>query len=59
LNKINKLFTQELKVINMGLESFQKDLKSQDVDAMQMNWRPTAGGNPKMMDLLSRLKTKK
>jgi len=59
LNKINKLFTEDLKVINMGLESFQKDLASQEVDALQMNWRPTAGGNPKMIALLNRLKTQK
>lgn len=56
MNKINKLFESDLKVINMGLESFQKDLKSQDVDAVQMNWRPVAGGNPKMVALLNRLK---
>ena len=56
MNKINKLFSADLKVINMGLESFQKDLKSQDVDAVQMNWRPAAGGNPKMIALLNRLK---
>jgi len=40
----------------MGLESFQKDLISQEVDAVQMNWRPVAGGNPKMIALLNRLK---
>lgn len=56
MSKINKLFASDLKVINMGLESFQKDLKSQDVDAVQMNWRPVAGGNPKMIALLERLK---
>jgi len=56
LNKVNKLFESELKVINMGLESFQKDLISQEVDAVQMNWRPVAGGNPKMIALLNRLK---
>lgn len=56
MSKINKLFESELKVINMGLESFQKDLKSQDVVAVQMNWRPLAGGNPKMVALLNRLK---
>lgn len=43
----------------MGLESFYKDLKEQEVDVIQMNWRPRAGGNPKMINLLSRLKTNK
>lgn len=59
MNKINELFSKELKVINMGLESFHKDLKAQKVDSIQMNWRPTAGGNKKMMSLLERLKAKK
>ncbi len=40
----------------MGLESFYKDLKDQDVQTIQMNWRPPAGGNKKMADLLARLK---
>jgi hypothetical protein len=55
MNKLNTLFKQELKVINMGLESFHKDLKSQKVDSIQMNWRPVAGGNEKMRKLLARL----
>ncbi len=59
MSKVNELFSKDLKVINMGLESFHKDLKSQDVDSIQMNWRPTAGGNVKMMALLDRLKAKK
>lgn len=56
MNKLNKLFSSELKVINMGLESFYKDLKAQTVDCIHMNWRPRAGGNPKMINLLNRLK---
>ena len=56
MSKINELFGKELKVINMGLESFYKDLKKQNVKAIHMNWRPLAGGNKKMASLLSRLK---
>ena len=59
MNRINRLFKQDLKVINMGLESFFNDLKAQDVEVVQMNWRPKAGGNPKMLSLLKRLNTKK
>ncbi len=59
MHKINQLFQKDLKVINMGLESFYKDLKEQDVSVIQMNWRPRAGGNPKMISLLNRLKTNK
>lgn len=59
MNKIDRLFKQELKVINMGLESFHNDLKELNVETVQMSWRPRAGGNPKMIALLNRLKSKK
>lgn len=55
MSKINKLFNSELKVVNIGLESFYKDLKNQKVKVIHVNFRPTAGGNKKMASLLSRL----
>lgn len=55
---VKDLFKQELQVINMGLETFYKDLKAQNVTSIQMNWKPKAGGNAKMTSLLSRLKKK-
>lgn len=56
MSKINELFKSELKIVNMGLESFYKDLKNQNVKVIHMNWRPLAGGNKKMASLLSKLK---
>jgi len=56
VSKINDLFKQDLKVINMGIESFYHELKDQDVDVIQMNWKPPASGNEKMNVLLSKLK---
>lgn len=53
---INNFFGKEVKVINLGLESFAKDLKSQGVKVVHVNWRPPAGGNKKMMSLLNKLK---
>ena len=52
---VNDLFKQELKVINLGLKSFQNDLKSQEVTVVQVNWKPKAGGKKNMLDLLSEL----
>ena len=40
MTDINKLFSKKLIVINMGLESFHKDLKEQNVESMHVNWRP-------------------
>ena len=56
MSKINELFKTDLKVVNIGLESFYNDLKKQEVPVIHVNWRPSAGGNKKMASLLSRLK---
>jgi hypothetical protein len=54
-NKIARLFKEELVVINMGLESFAEDLQAEDVRVLQMNWKPPAGGNKRVAELLARL----
>ncbi len=56
MSKVNELFKSDLKVINVGLESFYTDLKKQEVPVVHVNWRPSAGGNKKLASLLSRLK---
>ena len=56
---LNDLFAKELKVVNMGLESFYDDLKKQDVSTIHVQWKPSAGGDKKMSSLLSRLKGSK
>ncbi|MBU3188889.1 DUF1116 domain-containing protein [Clostridium bowmanii] len=45
---INKIFSEKLIVINMGLESFNTDLKTQDVQSMQVNWRPPSEASKKL-----------
>lgn len=55
MSKINELFKKEVKVLNIGLESFSEELKSQEVKTIHMDWRPPAGGNEKMMALLAKL----
>lgn len=53
--KINTLFEQELRIINMGLMTFADNLKDQNAIVVQMDWRPPAGGNEKLMALLQKL----
>ncbi len=55
VEKINKLFESDLKIINMGLEGFSEDLTDQGVDVVQVEWRPPAGGDSEMAKLLDRL----
>ncbi len=42
--------------INVGLESFAENLVAQGVPALHVDWRPPAGGNPKLMGILERMK---
>lgn len=44
-----------LQVINIGLESFAEDLRAQGVEVIQLDWRPPAGGNPRLAALLASL----
>jgi len=55
VSKINKLFGEDLSAINMGLESFADNLRREEVPAMQVDWRPPAGGNKKLAALFDRL----
>ena len=56
MDRINKLFKQDLKIINMGLESFHKDLRKQNVKTVQVDWTPPARGNEKILHWLAKLK---
>lgn len=50
-------FQTTLAAINVGLESFYESLQGQGAAAVHVAWRPPAGGNEKMMSLLSQLKS--
>lgn len=45
-----------LAAINVGLESFHDSLIAQGARAVQVEWRPPAGGNEKLASLLARMK---
>ncbi len=48
--------TRPFAAINVGLESFYESLISQGAQAVQVDWRPPAGGNEKLASLLARMK---
>ncbi|MBP9675435.1 MAG: acyl-CoA synthetase FdrA [Anaerolineaceae bacterium] len=45
-----------LAAINVGLESFSANLKDQGAPFIQVDWKPPAGGNEKLMDILQKMK---
>lgn len=49
---------QPLAAINVGLESFTESLAAQGAEVIQVDWRPAAGGNEKLMGILERMKNK-
>lgn len=49
-------FQVPLAAVNVGLESFYDSLKSQGAEAIQVDWRPPAGGNERLMALLAKMK---
>ncbi len=44
-------------VVNVGLESFYDSLVAQGTPAVQVDWRPPAGGNEKLAAILARMKS--
>jgi hypothetical protein len=53
--KIPELLNQPIVVINLGLKKFAESLQMQDVDVVEIDWVPPAGGDKEMIDLLDEL----
>lgn len=56
MSKVNELFGKKLAVVNMGIESFYRDLQSQGVTSVHVNWKPVAGGDKKIAGYLKALR---
>jgi len=48
--------TGEFSAINVGLDSFTASLKTQEAEVVQVDWKPTAGGNADLAALLEKMK---
>ena len=51
-----ELLTRPFAAINVGLESFYHSLTAQLASAIHVDWRPPAGGNEKLMAILTKMK---
>ena len=45
----------EMEVINLGLSGFYDAVCSQQVPCVHVDWRPPAGGNLRLIEILDRL----
>ncbi|MEJ2447140.1 MAG: acyl-CoA synthetase FdrA, partial [Anaerolineales bacterium] len=48
--------TSEFTAINVGLDSFTASLKTQEAEVVQVDWKPSAGGNADLAALLEKMK---
>jgi hypothetical protein len=55
MSKINDLFKQKLSVGNLGIETFKTTLVSQSTKVINIDWRPPAGGDLKLIKALELL----
>lgn len=49
------LLTSDVKVVNVGLEGFVKDLQDCGIEVTHVDWAPPAGGDSEMAALLAKL----
>ena len=49
--------SENMALVNVGLEKFYNELKSQNVETVQVDWRPPAGGNKELINVLCALQT--
>ncbi len=54
-NSLNELFkAKKLTVINIGVKAFADAVAKQpNTEVIQVNWRPLAGGDKEMQDILA------
>ena len=53
-----KALTQPMLAVNVGLETFTESLTEQNAQVLQVDWRPPASGDEKLMGILERMKNK-
>jgi FdrA protein len=51
-----ELFAKPVSVINVGLEIFSESLRAQGAEVVAVDWRPPAGGDERLANLLARMK---
>ena len=52
---MNELLITPLVVINLGLDKFAQNLEDQAVEVVRVDWRPPAGGDQEMINILDQL----
>ena len=56
-NRAAEILQKPVRVINVGLEGFARDLESQGVEVVHVAWSRPAGGDSDLAALLAKLGT--
>ena len=51
-----ELLNTKPRIVNVGVESFNESIVKYEGKSVQFDWKPMAGGNKKMIGILSQLK---
>ncbi len=54
-DQVNQLLHNPLVVINIGVDRFAQNLEDQDVEVIRVDWKPPAGGDQEMINILDQL----
>jgi len=55
MSGINNLFSEELKILNIGTSNFKDDLELQGQKVIQLDWAPPAGGDIEILKIVDKL----
>jgi hypothetical protein len=55
MSSINNLFSEELKILNIGTSNFKNDLELQGQKVIQLDWAPPAGGDIEILKIVDKL----
>jgi FdrA protein len=53
--QIEKILSGQIIVVNIGLRGFAESFEDQEIEVVQIDWTPPAGGDQEMIDLLESL----
>lgn len=52
----NILEIETMEIINIGLMDFYDSLKKQDIPRIHVDWKPPAGGDTRLIEIIDKLK---
>ncbi len=53
--QIENILSGQIIVVNIGLRGFAESFEDQEIEVVQIDWTPPAGGDQEMIDLLEYL----